>query len=1084
VAVLTYNVRTAYPAYNNMSTFKVQPVYAELILGWLDAAADHDALFTAEDVLTSIHWPFKGGSMGDYPMRFRSDYTDVTFPAGSSSAISASGPFSRARVALDQLIARRRTDSKRRARARADWVASYSAVKSMLSDRTPSRPALTGMSAVYAVASAIWEYCDSRSTTPDWENVQAYTRESVVASAAASHLHVATCADLCSATFTALASTRIDSLSLALRQYDSAMRHSGSQTARERARRVGRLVMDGSIPLVTRDLYEVLGPRFRVAGMTVAVGHGIFVLDLAGRIIALSKSDIQRVHQMLTAICSGLFATVSQACVAPGRERSQAARIGAAYEAQVSRIMSAARVTPAGDEVYVCKTFKRAFGAYLGELAGPLCRIETDELWAETRSTTHASKYDTHGWVAEIRGWSASTAFNLGKVYKVCPAPDASPGLTLLERHEMVTNRNVMQPHMTDRFKAMHRAQILRAYIRRPGVKLALRSQARVPTWWSAYRSGVLDSVPTSEIHQYLEWERTATMPARSAHDPSVWKDSGLGWDSFEEAVDPDRPQRHGNMLTRMVFDSSVPMPGVRHATSVHDHKIDIKPEGHKDPARGIYSGNIRDRLNQSWMEVAVQDVARFHPSFMIGVDAATRDERVKIIVSRNHDPRMIDVYYSFDIAGWSPRMSDTVQELSHQNWAELYDEDLFRRASQINNNARIYMNKHGYTGWYTNPGANLEGYNGKEMTYILITLMCLAVEAWRIMVVDKGLATAAESMMWSAILLAYIDDGLAKLSLPRARATRLFKLFQTCTVDTFAECGFTVELSKCYPSDRFAIFLNEPYLGGRHVVHGTRAAMTICAENTEPHTTLVERVSSVSTGCRGAVMAGLDAITGTMLQAYHTYKHIREWVRRPDPVVAALWSFAPRAWGGLGLPTALQLGTSGGGSALEESVNTMQCWAKCSIPARKLFLTCVRMEMSARTSTGVLLAPLGGRVSSATMIETRVPDAVRDALTRIRSTGGLSLLAREFLAYSSAESLDTYSGCIVPLKPGVVLQEQLLSDLSSAHPHAIFSSFARRIEKSTTLIALVGQRTVIRIMKANRQDAARSYATFKRQIS
>jgi len=593
----------------------------------------------------------------------------------------------------------------------------------------------------------------------------------------------------------------------------------------------------------------------------------------------------------------------------------------------------------------------------------------------------------------------------------------------------------------------------------------------------------VLDTVPTHEIHEYLEWEGAATMPSRSAHDPSVWKDSGLGWDSFEEATDPERPQKHGNMLTRMVFDSEIPMPGVRHAQMSHDHKMDIKPEGHKDPARGIYSGNIKDRLNQSWMEVAVQEVARYHPSFMIGVDAATKDERVKVIVSRSHDVRMVDVYYSFDVSGWSPNMPDVVQEISHQNWAELYDEDLFRRASAINNRARIYMNKQGYTGWFINPGANLEGYNGKEMTYELITLMCLGVENWRAEIVAQELATEAEAGAWAAVLLAYIDDGLAKLSLPRDRAEALFKCFQQSTVDAFAACGFTVELSKCYPSDRFAIFLNEPYLAGRHVVHGTRAAMTICAENTEPHTTLIERVASVSTGCRGAVMAGLDAITGTMLQAYHVYKHVCEWIRRPDPVVAALWSFAPRAWGGLGLPTALQLGTSGGGSAMEESVFTMQCWAKCSIPARKLYLTCVRMEMSRRASTGVLLAPLGGRVSRAAMVETRVPDAVRDALTKIRANGGLSKLAREFLAYASVESLDAYSSCVVPFTAGVVLQEQLLSDLSNAHPHAIFSSFARRIEKSTTLIVLVGQRTVSRIIRLNRVDAASSYSIFKRQI-
>ena len=83
------------------------------------------------------------------------------------------------------------------------------------------------------------------------------------------------------------------------------------------------------------------------------------------------------------------------------------------------------------------------------------------------------------------------------------------------------------------------------------------------------------------------------------------------------------------------------------------------------------------------------------------------------------------------------------------------------------------------------------------------------------------------------------------------------------------------MEVSKCFPSDRFAIFLNEVYLAGRHVVHRVRVTMAISGEPTERHTTLVERVISVSIGCRGAVMARLNPLNVVMLMAYHEYLHI-----------------------------------------------------------------------------------------------------------------------------------------------------------------------------------------------------------------
>jgi hypothetical protein len=889
-------------------------------------------------------------------------------------------------------------------------------------------------------------------------------------------LHGPTIDDLVKSTFSALSFTRMEALRDAAREFRQVLWRSGSPAARASAANAGRRVLHGAIDTDNSEPTELGAVVLEVAGRAMYVAHGCAFVRIAGELLALSRSDLQRVHQFLTGTQSGLFATTAQAAVAPGPERTMVVAIAHAYEAQVSRLLEGSRRIPMGDEVSLCKAFKRAFSAYLGELSGPLCSAEAVELWREARGTKHAPVLDLDGWVGEIRKWTAGTSFNLGKVYKLCPAPDASPGLTLIERHEMVCNHNTPLEGWVERLAVELRTQILRSYIRVPGVKLAPRAQR--PAWYGAYRSGKYDDVPSDQIHTYLAWEGTATMPPRSPDNPALWKDSGLGWDSVELAHDPRRNKHHGNMLTRMVFDSAAPMPGIRHMGHPRDHKIDIKPEGHKDPARGIYSGNLRDRLNQSWMEAAVQTVCEHHPAYMIGADAETRDSRVRAIVDRPHDLNMVALYYSFDIAGWSPRMAPAPQHASHAIWADLYNEELFRTASLITDGSRVYMNKQGFSGWYVNPGANFEGYNGKEMTMILVSLMSLTVKEWRLRIVADGVATNLEAESWAALLLAYIDDGLTKMLLPRARAVRLFTIFKECTEEVFAWCGYTVERSKCYPSDRFAIFLNEPYLAGRHVTHGTRAAMTICAENTEEHTSLIERTTAVSTGCRGAVMAGLDAVVGVMLQAYHTYGHILEWIRNPEPVAAAVWSSMPRAWGGLGMPTALQLGTSGGGSAFEESVRTMQRWATVSTPARRVFLSRAREMLKPRNATGVLMAPLGGRACAGVMVETRVPDAVREALDRLRRAGGLSVLAMDFLGYSSPESLDSYADALLPLQSDSIIQEQVLVDLANAHPHSLFSAFASRIEKSTTLMQLVGQKEVRSIIRRNRQDAAESYST------
>jgi len=1063
-----------------MSTYKVQPVYAEMILGWLDLdrLEINGAMF--DDVLRFMSWNFKGGTLGDYHMELPSESSMTRFPTGNSTDLVRHGYASSDYIALRALVARRARDQRKRTRAFADWAASFGACCAISRLEGTTGPALSGLHAVYVLMSRLWDSAQVKVKGESLRHTEVFVREVCAASAAASHLHVPTALELAAAVSASTVASRLPALLEVVDEVVRLVRCIGSPEARQTARSVGRRVLSGEINVTNADFTEFRTVPIRVANTAFRAGHGWACFIHNATLYVLSRSDVVRLHQLVVSISSGLYATIAQACVAPGPERKRALAVGTAYEAQVSRVLMAALKCPPGDEVYACKGLKRAFSAYLGEISGPLCAAETDELWEEALSTRHADPAILTAWCDEIRPWSAGTAFNLGKVYKVCPAPDASPALTLIERHEMVTNRNTMQANAQDTFRDALRAQILRAYIRGPGVRLALRNEAVKPRWWDAYRSSKFDDVPSDEIHTYLHWEGTATMPARTPQDPSVWKDSGLGWDSWDVAVDPHRNAMHGNMLTRMIFDSQCPMPGTRHTPVEHAHKIDTKPEGHKDPARGIYSGNIAERLNQSWMEAAVDEVAQFHPAYMIGADAEVRENRVRALTDRVHSSNEIAVYYSFDISGWSPRMPPEAQEISHQIWAELYDEDLFRSARTINERARIYMNKGGFTGWYINTGSNLEGYNGKEMTMILIALMARTVLIWRREIVAAGLATPNGARGLAAMLLAYIDDGLAKLVLPRAQAAAMFELFKTCTVREFGACGYQIEVSKCYPSDRFAVFLNEPYLAGHHVVHGTRAAMTICAENTEPHTTLLERVTSVATGCRGAVAAGLDGLTATMLLAYHVYRHIREWIVRPDPVAAAVWAMFPRAWGGLGCPTALQMSTSGGGSASVESVHCAQKWAQISPPARKCFLTCARATFSDRSAMGIMLSPLGGRLKDGPMIESRVPDAVRAALSRLRLTSRLSPLAEEFLAFSSPESLADYAGALIHMSPDSTIQDQLLRDLASAHPHSLFSAFAQRIEKSATLIKLIGYRQVLRIIRANRRDAVDSYRIMK----
>ena len=81
-------------------------------------------------------------------------------------------------------------------------------------------------------------------------------------------------------------------------------------------------------------------------------------------------------------------------------------------------------------------------------------------------------------------------------------------------------------------------------------------------------------------------------------------------------------------------------------------------------------------------------------------------------------------------------------QRINHEIWASLYGRHLFKRAQEVNEDAHIYLNMEGYVGWFMNTHANLEGFNGKELTMILITH---SVKRWRKKVVADELLTEQE---------------------------------------------------------------------------------------------------------------------------------------------------------------------------------------------------------------------------------------------------------------------------------------------------------------------------------------------------
>jgi len=1033
-----------------MSTFKQETIYAEILLGWCDVAYDSRGDIPLDEVVSRVEWVFKGGTLGDYPRKYHTDHSTSTWPNGPCWEMGVE--FSHKYGVLRALLAERRAFQRKKVRARRLWGGGFVLSACKLDDvnRTLGKGTriVTGLRAVYRVLRAAFRNRAVLPVPSAWSRFEEYAVEAVVAGVSPTLGHVQTHIDLVARTVAFAREAGCGVVYGLLLAALRLIRLSKATRAGHASHRLGSILETQGLSAAMEAARSIGADQVEFGGLKFYCLRNCVVGTVNGRVVTLGSSDLVRLHQFVSGVVSGLYATVCQAVCAPGPTRDRVSEVGASYMRQVDRILAHSENVGIGDEVHVCKVFKRAFGAYQGILAGPICDTECEVLHAETRDTEWAAKSDWEGWIEECRRWDAFTAFNIGKVYKLCPAPDASPAYAFLDRHEVVCNANTMDPSWTDRFRNDLRTHILRALVRKPGLTIPLRDESAKPVWYADYLRHEFDSLPSSEFHAAFAWEGCLSMPVRSPLSPGVWKDSGCGWDTYEASCDPDRNPRHANMITRMIFDKNVPQPDKKFQALEHTHKVGDKFESHKDPARVYYSANLGDRFDQSVMEVAVESVARYHPSFMIGASTVTKAAKVTQLLDRCYNAMFCDFYYSFDISGWSPKMASAPQLISHEIWADLFDSDLFRKASHINEGARVMMDMHGYKGWYINPSANFEGFNGKEMTCILISLMSLAVYEFQRLAVDLYMAIEDEAKTWAASLLAYIDDGLGKLRLPRDRYVILTNLLKATTADVFGKCGYTLEWSKCYPSDVFSIFLNEPYVAGRHIMHGTKAAMTLCAENVEEHTTLIERTTAVTTGARGAAQAGLDPLPSFLLQTFHVFRHIDEWVGKESPILLALWSHTPRAWGGLGVPNMLQLMTSGGGSTFEESVATLQNWARHSKSARKVYLTLARRSLKARTARSVLTSGLGGGMAEGVIAESRVAHAIRKSLEFFADKEALSDLAQTMLSMAGDDAFEAYAQAVVPLGEDEVLQEQILST-SKPYTLTTFSPRSPNVSKS-----------------------------------
>jgi hypothetical protein len=799
--------------------------------------------------------------------------------------------------------------------------------------------------------------------------------------------------------------------------------------------------------------------------------------DDDGAIYALTSADLDRLQQMF--VSRGMLELHRATwCITPGNDADEYDEhyraITRIFERAIDHVV---QHTDTADPASLCKYMRKAFNAYLSMAAGELSDEGTAKMLADTdegKRTFNANLY-----IATLASMPFDLAQDLGRIYKLLPAPDYDLGEAYVARQKQHLATNGYDPTPEGDPNPCNYDEF-RQYMRRLAIVTLSRSNGgkgvgkfggtahKIPQWFREYQQtgtmpddlSLVDLVDLRGVAPYVE---------RTPESVTAWKDSAVCEESMQAAMEEGSNLfNRRNMLLRFLTDRTCPTEDsarIKLTRPTHIHRVGYKMEAHKPVARLFFIGNMQDRLIQSEMEENVHRVALNCPGYMIGQTPEYSRGKIMSMVAPRLGLDETVHYFNFDISAWSPGMRGDIQRISHEIWAEIFDREEFLHAHQINERSKIILNKRGYQGVYENPEANLEGYNGKEMTFLHCALMGYSVYRYR----------RASGHRLSVSLCAYIDDGLATFKDTKEFGSTRFLQFSEIVEDTYKRLGFLLERSKCYMSTQFAIFLNEIYFCGRHITYGLRAIMRVGTQAFEAHETLSQRANAYFSGTQGAIRAGLDPLAGVLVYYWllANLMLMYDSAKFLDARAAVLYCFTPRPLGGLGSQNFVGTASNLSADSLSEGISTMQELAKAYPDYTTKVTNIIRQKVVVRDTTGILLTPSSYPDSKVELVESRMRNAIAKALRKTN----LTARAKSFMHVTSSADLKSLAEGVI--ESSAVVNASLFDDIISSTPYAILLALIRKFESARTMASLVGRRVMREVVRRNRVNAVASMQCF-----
>jgi hypothetical protein len=211
-----------------------------------------------------------------------------------------------------------------------------------------------------------------------------------------------------------------------------------------------------------------------------------------------------------------------------------------------------------------------------------------------------------------------------------------------------------------------------------------------------------------------------------------------------------------------------------------------------------------------------------------------------------------------------------------------------------------------------------------------------------------------------SAKLLTYLDDGLTVVDIS---AKDYYKhavavIAGMCIIQ--AAIGYVLKIAKCYPSDKYMIFLNYEYFSGKRLYDDAKSFVKLFPRKSNDLLSFTERLREVSTWAIGAIDSSANPLDCYYAYLYRSVFEEFQWNNKANystPAKILQW-ISPVAMGGYGALPIHSIAAGVSRSSLAENLKTVQVLAKRNPYFTNAFKVLLKTPVGTKTDLQVLRSP------------------------------------------------------------------------------------------------------------------------------